>query len=73
MKQRIQDEIRGIPPEMFYRAMGNLNGRLKECIRGGGRHLQDVFSDTDNFDYCLLTFWRRNYFFLILAHPVYKI
>jgi len=19
-----------------------------------------------------LTFWRRNYFFLILAHPVYK-
>ena len=20
----------------------------------------------------LLTFWRRNYFFLILAHPVYK-
>ena len=21
--------------------------------------------------YCL-TFWRRNYFFLILAHPVYK-
>ena len=20
-----------------------------------------------------LTFWRRNYFFLILAHPVYKI
>jgi len=21
---------------------------------------------------CILTFWRRNYFFLILAHPVYK-
>jgi len=23
-------------------------------------------------DSCTLTFWRRNYFFLILAHPVYK-
>jgi len=22
--------------------------------------------------YSLLTFWRRNYFFLILAHSVYK-
>ena len=43
LKQRIQDEIRGIPAEMLQRrAMGNLNGRLKECIRRGGRHLQDV-------------------------------
>jgi len=42
MKQRIQDEIRGIPAEMLQQAMGNLNGRLKECIRTGGRHLQDV-------------------------------
>ena len=24
------------------------------------------------FCYPRLTFWRRNYFFLILAHPVYK-
>jgi hypothetical protein len=24
-------------------------------------------------DWLWLTFWRRNYFFLILAHPVYKI
>jgi len=23
-------------------------------------------------DYIPLTLWRRNYFFLILAHPVYK-
>jgi len=22
--------------------------------------------------FLMLTFWRRNYFFLILAHPVYK-
>ena len=40
--KRIQDEIRGIPPEMLQRAMGNLNGRLKKCIRGDGHHLQDV-------------------------------
>ena len=42
MKQRIQDEIRGIPAKMLQRAMENLNDRLKECIRGEGRHLQDV-------------------------------
>ena len=42
LKQRIQDEIRGIPAEMLQRAMENLNGRLKECLRRGGRHLQDV-------------------------------
>ena len=27
---------------------------VKECIRGGVRHLQDLFSNTDNLDYCLL-------------------
>ena len=27
---------------------------------------------TINCPKMLLTFWRRNYFFLILAHPVYK-
>jgi len=42
LKQRIQDEIRGIPAEMLQRAMGNLNRRLKECIRRGVHHLQDV-------------------------------
>ena len=42
LKQRIQDEVRGIPTEMLQQAMGNLNGRLKERIRTGGRHLHDV-------------------------------
>ena len=27
---------------------------VKECIRGGGRHLQDVIFKLDNLDYCLL-------------------
>ena len=27
---------------------------VKECIRGGGRHLQDEFSNIGNLDYCLL-------------------
>ena len=27
---------------------------------------------TNLLDVELLTYWRRNYFFLILAHPVYK-
>ena len=42
LKQRIHDKIRGIPAEMLQQAMGNLNSRLKECIRTGGCHLQDV-------------------------------
>ena len=42
LKQRIQEEIRGIPAEMLQQAMGNLNGRLNECTRTGGRHLQEV-------------------------------
>jgi hypothetical protein len=42
LKLRIQDEIRGIPAEMLQQAMGNLNGRLKEFVRTGGRQLQDV-------------------------------
>jgi hypothetical protein len=41
LKQRIQDEIRGIPAEMLQRAMENLD-RLKDCIRRGGHHLLDV-------------------------------
>ena len=27
---------------------------VKECVRGGGRHLQDVILNIDNLDYCLL-------------------
>jgi len=42
LKQRIQEEIRGIPAEMLQQAMGNLNGRLKKCVRTGGRHQLNV-------------------------------
>jgi hypothetical protein len=42
LKQRIEEEIRGILAEMLQRSMGNLNNRLEECIRRQGRHLQDV-------------------------------
>ena len=42
LKQRIQDEIHGIPAEMLQQAMGNLNGILKDCIHREGRHLRDV-------------------------------
>ena len=33
-----------------------------------------TFERVEEFKYLgtTLTFWRRNYFFLILAHPVYK-
>uniref|UniRef100_A0A673C512 Uncharacterized protein n=1 Tax=Sphaeramia orbicularis TaxID=375764 RepID=A0A673C512_9TELE len=42
LKQRIQDEIHSIPAEMLQRSMRNLNSRFQECIRTGGRHLQEV-------------------------------
>jgi len=31
-----------------------------------------ITEDTNLQQYAVLTFWRRNYFFLVLAHPVYK-
>ena len=36
------------------------------------RYFTDRQSSVGIFDTLSLTFWRRNYFFLILAHPVYK-
>ncbi|PNF27784.1 hypothetical protein B7P43_G09194 [Cryptotermes secundus] len=42
LKQRIEEEIRGIPAEMLQPSVGNLNNRLGECIRRQGSHLQDV-------------------------------
>jgi len=39
--------------------------------------LQDKLVGTETFKICfimaILTFWRMNYYFFILAHPVYKI
>ena len=29
-------------------------------------------SSVAHYNFTLLTVWRRNYFFLILTHPVYK-
>jgi len=36
------------------------------------RHMDVVHSSLKQYGYSMLTFWCRNYFFLILAHPVYK-
>jgi hypothetical protein len=37
------------------------------------KELHELYSSTDTAICVIkLTFWRRNYFFLILAHPVYK-
>jgi hypothetical protein len=42
LKQRIQDETSAISEEVTQGVIRNLRGRLKECVRNGGRHLSDV-------------------------------
>jgi vacuolar-type H+-ATPase subunit E/Vma4 len=46
LKQKIKEEIATIPEQMTRRVMENLRGRLKQCLRNGGRHLSDVLYKT---------------------------
>ena len=53
-----------------------MHGGEERCVQGFGggnlrkrKHLGDPGIDGR----IILNLWRRNYFFLILAHPVYKI
>jgi hypothetical protein len=41
LKQRIKEEITTIPEQMTCPVMENLRGRLEQCLRNGGRHLND--------------------------------
>jgi hypothetical protein len=42
LKQRIKEEIAAILEQLIRRVMGNLPGRLEQCVRNRGRHLSDV-------------------------------
>ena len=46
LKQSISEEIAAIPEQMTLRVMENLGVRLKQCLRNGGRHLNDVLFKT---------------------------
>jgi hypothetical protein len=42
LKERIHEKVAGIPLEMLCRVMGNTRGRLEECLRRDGGHLEDI-------------------------------
>jgi hypothetical protein len=42
LKQSTQEEIAAIQEKMTLQVMENLGVRLKQCLRNGGRHLNDV-------------------------------
>ena len=46
LKQSIKVEIVGIMEQMTHRVMENLGVRLKQCLRKGGRHLNDILFKT---------------------------
>ena len=48
-------------------------GGLGEMVRHPGHHDHRISLHVTSFYGGILNFWNRNYFFLILAHPVYKI
>ena len=41
-QQSIKEEIAAIPEDMTRRVMESLGVRLKQCLRNGGRRLNDV-------------------------------
>ena len=49
--------------KLFLRTEYASSVGLRTCTRDNNRQVKSQK---------YLTFWRRNYFFLILAHPVYK-
>jgi len=46
LKERIQQEIDSIPPELTRRALKNFRERLQQCVANGGRHMSDIIFKT---------------------------
>ena len=42
VKERIQQEIDSIPPELTQRVMKNFRGRLQQCVANDGRRMSDI-------------------------------
>ena len=45
-KERIQQEIDSIPPELTRRVMKNFRERLQQCVATDGRHMSDIIFKT---------------------------
>ena len=46
LKERIQQEIDSIPPELTRRVMKNFRERLQQCVANDGRHMSDMIFKT---------------------------
>jgi len=46
LKERIQQEIDSIPPELTRRVMKNFRERLQQCVANDGRHMSDLIFKT---------------------------
>jgi len=46
LKERIQQEIDSIPPELTRRVMKNFWERLQQCVANVGRHMSDLIFKT---------------------------
>ena len=46
LKERIQQEIDSIPPELTRRVMKNFRERLQQCVASVGRHMSDLIFKT---------------------------
>ena len=47
LKERIQQEIDTILPELTRRVMKNFRERLQQCVANNGRHMSDLIFKTD--------------------------
>ena len=46
LKERIEQEIDSIPPELTRRLMKNFRKRLQQCVANDGRHMFDIIFKT---------------------------
>jgi len=46
LKERIQQEIDSIPPELTQRVMKNFRERLHQCVANDSRHISDLIFKT---------------------------
>ena len=46
LKERIQQEINSIPPELTQRVMKNFQEHLQQCVANDGRHMSDIIFKT---------------------------
>ena len=70
---RVGSELTHFKNKLYVRKnMTFLLRSLADCIQAKTRIMAVLGSKNDLLGIWLLNLWRRNYFFLILAHTVYK-